>query len=37
MTSGFECVRAWDSVVVLDYLEGNQRSREHYLEDIVST
>lgn len=36
MTGDVRCVRAWDSVVVLDFLEGTQRSADHNLLDIVA-
>ena len=36
MTSEIEIIRAWDAVVVIDFLEGNQRSKDYRLRDIVA-
>ncbi len=36
MASEIQCVRAWDSVVVLDFLAGTRRSKDHNLLDIVA-
>ena len=36
MTSDLQIARLWDAVVVLDYLDGSQRSKEYQLKDIVA-
>ena len=35
-TSELQIARAWDAVVVLDYLAGTERSKHHQLMDIVA-
>ena len=34
--SELQIARAWDAVVVLDYLAGTERSKHHQLMDIVA-
>ncbi len=36
MTSDLQIARLWDAVVVLDYLDGSQRSKVYQLKDIVA-